>query len=374
MKRNSYPLISTPEFRKIKTQKEFVPTEDSPIITTENKNGEENSSFFSFSKNNCSYREINQCSSKKESSGSNKNSEKTIKDLLGKESESHTSRKSKDSSREMTNKTSEIISGKNNPSSKYNSRNYGKMTFNNTATLLKQKIKTLPNTTNSNSKRTKITQNSNTGKKDVEKHQKTSEYKRHSSPKIKISNRNATSFMENNRTTTVKNNTTAKSIKSINRNENILNKNNSLSNMSNKEIKAKNISEDFPVNNFVYISNLSNKKQPTVVSDFSNYQKKKINLNNTNQEANIIENNNIGNNSFEEKMKDIADKLKELTSIVLVQAESQKNLDNNLSQVMYSLNQYLIDHSYYDQKLDYYLEQQFDINEKLREFLDNANQ
>ena len=46
MKRNSYPLISTPEFRKIKTQKEFVPTEDSPIITTENKNGEENSSFF----------------------------------------------------------------------------------------------------------------------------------------------------------------------------------------------------------------------------------------------------------------------------------------------------------------------------------------
>ena len=96
--------------------------------------------------------------------------------------------------------------------------------------------------------------------------------------------------MENNRTTTVKNNTTAKSIKSINRNENILNKNNSLSNMSNKEIKAKNISEDFPVNNFVYISNLSNKKQPTVVSDFSNYQKKKINLNNTNQEANIIEN------------------------------------------------------------------------------------
>ena len=176
MKRNSYPLISTPEFRKIKTQKEFVPTEDSPIITTENKNGEENSSFFSFSKNNCSYREINQCSSKKESSGSNKNSEKTIKDLLGKESESHTSRKSKDSSREMTNKTSEIISGKNNPSSKYNSRNYGKMTFNNTATLLKQKIKTLPNTTNSNSKRTKITQNSNTVKKmskNIKRHQNT---------------------------------------------------------------------------------------------------------------------------------------------------------------------------------------------------------
>lgn len=364
MKKNSYSLISTPEFADNKKKKEFIPIEDRQIITTKNKNGDENESFFSFSKNNCSYHEINECSSKIESSNSNKNSENNIKYLLQKESGSYNSRglKNIDASKEMSNKTSEIFPGKVNPSSKYNSRNYGKTAFNNTATLSKQKIKTLPNTSNSNSKRTKITPNSNIDENKVQKPQKTSENKRHSSPKTKISHKNTTSIMANNRTTTVKNITTAKSIKSIKIKENIFNKNNSF---PNKEIKEKNISKYFPLNNFVYISNLSNKeiKIPNVSTNFGKYRKKKVNLNKINQEENVIGDSNIhdikGNSSLEKTMKDIADKLNDLSNIHADYLESQTILNNNLTIV--------------NQKLDSYLEQQSDINAKLSEFLDNVN-
>lgn len=117
---------------------------------------------------------------------------------------------------------------------------------------------------------------------------------------------------------------------------------------------------------------MSNKeiKIPNVATNFGKYRKKKVNLNKINQEENVIGDNNIhdikGNSSLEKTMKDIADKLNDLSNIHADYLESQTILNNNL-------NQYVTAHSDYDRKLDYYLEQQSDINAKLSEFLDNVN-
>ena len=359
MKKYPYVYISTPEFSKNKTKKESVLSQDIQNANNENKNNCENENLFSFSKN-CSYHEINECSD------SLRNSEKQ-NDLLPKPSGYITFIEliSKNSHKEAPNKTYEMVTGRNDPSRIYKSRNNEKIIINYTETHPKN-ILNLTNSSNLNSKSTKKDiVIPNRDKKNQQKNDGATEEKNIIKKKSKnpsLSTNNSIFTKKNNLYRNEKKNDESKlssnNIKTINININIFNKNSLPIKEETKKINNKNIQ----FNNVLYISDLP-KKQINIETnpfDFGNYRQKKNNLNKIHSKQNTHRDNNIQNTkkikSLEETVKNIADNVEKLSSIVL-----------NLSLAQ---SEYLASQKEYNKKLDSYIERQNTINEKLGKFID----
>lgn len=63
MSKYSHPSISTPKFLKNKFKTGYIPIQEGQNMNNENKNDEENKSYFSFGENNFQH-QINACSQK----------------------------------------------------------------------------------------------------------------------------------------------------------------------------------------------------------------------------------------------------------------------------------------------------------------------
>lgn len=390
MSKYSHPSISTPKFPKNKFKTGYIPIQEGQNMNNENKNDEENKSYFSFGENNFQH-QINACS-QKASSESHHNSEKNM-ELLPNQPGKNTSRgkKVEDLSKELLNKTIKNFPGKNNSSHNYKSRNTEKITYNYTAT---QRNKYLINKSNSSSRGTKITTNSNIIKNNLQKPQITSQSKRQS-PKTIITYRATKSITVKEPKTEEKKIASSKRNKPINIKEDNFN----INNLPIHELIVKNTGKDLSLNNILNTSNLSNRGGniiPNIACNSSNNRKEKIDSDKNNQEKNVIKNGDIPNTKenkpLETTMNDIATKLKDLTDIVYKQSsiksdymesqtklnknlnkyiESQKGHNNNLATYMQNLDQYMKDQSSYNQKLDKYLANQSNLNEKINKFLGN---
>ena len=359
MKKDPYAYVSTPEFSKNRTKKESALSQDIQNMNNENKNNGENESLFSFG-NNCSYHEINECSD------SMRNSEKQ-KDLLPKPSGNFAFSEliSKNSRKESPNKIYEMVTGRNDPTRKYKSRNNEKIIINYTETHPKN-ILNLPDSSNLNSKSIKkdITI-LNRDKKNQQKNDGATEMKKIIKKRAKNPSppTNKSVFPINNNThrNEKKNDEpkfSANIIKTTNTGKNTFNKNS----LSIKKETAKKSNKDIKFNNALYASDLQ-KKQINIEAnpfEFGNYNQKNDNLNKIHSEDNAHRNINIQNpkknKPIEETVKNIADNVEKLTLIVL-----------DLSLAQY---EYLESQKEYNKKLDSYIEKQNTINEKLDKFID----
>ena len=357
MKKN--PYVFTPEFSKDKTNNEYVQGEGIQNMSNESKNNCENGSVYLFgnNSNHHSYLEINQCSNPQQNSEKNKEfPQKPYNSYTSKE------KKNKYSFKELLNKTNELIKEISNTSQYYYSRNNKKIITTNNTMTSPNYIKSLPpKASNSkatqkdiiNSYKDKKVHKKNAQAKKVEKNTKIKSQK---SPKSIL---NSVMTNENNPNRHEKKNYNSNSsvitnsIKTINININLFNKNSSSAKKKSPKISNK----DSKFNNGIHLNNL-NRIHPKV-------------------NANIDNDNNIQmpkkNQSLEEMMKVMVENINKLTVIQSQNMNSQKKLNDGQNDINKKLDKYIVGQNDINKKLDKYIDGQNDINEKLDKYIDGQN-